>query len=806
MHSLLKRQLKRYAGNLDTGAGEYRQFIDEVNQAYVQFDDDRTMLERSLELSSQELLQANSEMRAILQALPDLYFVLKEDGTILDCKGGQSVDFLLPPQQLLGKKIQDVPQGAMARIFEDAIQRVRTTNEMVNVEYVFVNGETHYYEARLLPLQNTKIMAVIRNISANKHAETELAEQRAFLRQIIDLVPDFIFAKDREGRFTLVNQVVAEAYGTTVEALTGKTDADFNPNSAEVEHFRKVDLDVMDSKKEKFVREEVITDAHKNVHWLQTIKRPILSADGTAQHVLGVSTDITERKRAEQELETSLSLLQATLESTADGILVVDAVGKIRSFNRKFVEMWHIPDAVLAAQDDGKALTFVLEQLKDPDAFLQKVHELYAKPELESFDILEFKDGRIFERYSQSQFIGGKSVGRVWSFRDITERKKLEDQLRHSQKMEGIGTLAGGIAHDFNNILGIIMGYASTMENKRNGSPEVALCHNAIMKASERGASLVRQMLTFARKTDVRFEPVNVNSVVKELKKMLEYTFPRTIDFKVSLDERLPLIIADHNQIHQALLNLCVNAKDAMSGNGTITIRTDVIKGSVLQERIPNADARQYVSIRVADTGHGMDEVTRSRVFEPFFTTKGLGEGTGLGLAVAYGIANSHRGIIDVRSEVGKGATFSLYFPVAPQEVVEAVDRVDDETEIPRGNETILVVEDEELLRNLLKIVFEGKGYEVLTAQDGLEAVEIYAEHQHEVALVLADMGLPKLNGREAYKSMKAMNPDVKVIIASGYLSPHLRADLLQDGAKDFIQKPYIPTDVLRKARVALSS
>ncbi|MCI0560575.1 MAG: PAS domain S-box protein, partial [Nitrososphaera sp.] len=388
LHSLLKRQLKRYAGAFDAESTGIRGFIEDVSRAYAQFDDDRTMLERSLELSSQELLQANSEMRAIFQALPDLYFVLNEEGTILDCKGGSAADFLMPPNRLIGRHIQDVSQGDVRDVFVRALQLVQVTGQVIDFEYSIPNGSLHYYEARLVPLPGTNIMAIIRNI--------------------------------------------------------------------------------------------------------------------------------TGRKRAEADLEQSLSMLQATLESTADGILVVDNDGKIQSFNKKFVEMWRIPESVLAEKDDDKALACVLEQLKDPDAFLQKVKELYAQPDAESYDMIEFKDGRIIERYSKPQTINDKSVGRVWSFHDTSDRRKLEEQLRHSQKMESIGTLAGGIAHDFNNILGIILGYASTLEGKIAEMPEVAHCRDAIVKASERGASLVRQMLTFARKTDVRFEPVNVNAVVRE--------------------------------------------------------------------------------------------------------------------------------------------------------------------------------------------------------------------------------------------------------------------------------------------------
>lgn len=801
LHSLLSRQLKRHGVAPETCPTQVQQLISEVNQAYFQFDADRTMLERSLDLSSQELVQANSEMRAIFQALPDLYFLLDEEGTILDCKGGQDSDFLMSPRKLVGKKVQDIPIDDIGSGFQRAIDVVSSRREIVNFEYSVGAKPKQYYEARIVPLHEKHIVAVVRNITSAKQAEMEVVAQRAFLRQVIDLTPNFIFAKDRQGRFTLVNKAVAEAYGTSVEQLLGKSDADFNPNAEEVEHFRRDDLEVMELKQEKFISEEVITDASGNTRWLQTIKRPIVTEDGRADQVLGASTDITERKRREGEVERSLSLVRATLESTADGILVVDSHGTITSNNKKFAEMWRIPDNIMQSGDDARLLEFVLEQLAKPEEFLNKVRELYANPHEQSYDVLEFRDGRIFERYSQSQTIGGKSVGRVWSFRDVSEQKRLEQQLRQSQKMESIGTLAGGIAHDFNNILGIIVGYASVLPDQAEDSTELHRSVDAILRAAERGTTVVRQMLTFARKTTVHFEAVNLNAIARELEHMLEHSFPRTITFSLELDQHVPSIMGDHNQIHQAMLNLCVNAKDAMQGSGVITIRTLTSAGSALRSRFPSATADRYVCIAISDTGTGIDENVRSRIFEPFFTTKEPGKGTGLGLAVVYGILHNHHGFIDLASPQNSGAIFSLYFPINPGARERSLTAGTEATQVNGGSETLLVVEDEELLLKLLTRTLEGKGYIVLTARDGSEALEVYNAHKETISLVLTDMGLPRLNGREVFRTMRSINPSIKVVIASGYLDPGFHADMLKEGVREFIQKPYAPHDLLVKIR-----
>jgi CheY-like chemotaxis protein len=328
---------------------------------------------------------------------------------------------------------------------------------------------------------------------------------------------------------------------------------------------------------------------------------------------------------------------------------------------------------------------------------------------------------------------------------------------------------------------------------------------DAMNKAVQRGASLVRQILTFARKTDVLFEQVRLGDAIAEFVKMLEETFPKTISFEVALENKAAVIDADRTQLHQTLLNLCVNARDAMAGGGKITITMDQVSGALLRERSPDASSACYERVRVADTGSGMDEQTRQRIFEPFFTTKAHGKGTGLGLAVVYGIIKSHHGFIEVESELGKGTTFSLFFPlpgVQAESLAEKTTRQEDA--VAGGHETVLIVEDEEMLRELLSSLLAAKGYTVLVAGDGQEAVHLYKQHWKEIAAVITDMGLPRLSGADAFVQMRRINPSARVVMASGYVEPQVKSGLLAEGARGFVQKPYVPAEVLQIIRTTI--
>jgi len=685
--------------------------------------------------------------------------------------------------------------------------------------------------------------------------------------------------------------------------------------------------------------------------------------------------DITARKQTEEDLARSYSLLRGTLESTTDGILVVDHEGRISSYNQKFLQMWRLPDRVAESGDDRQALEWALPQLQDPDAYMTKVRELYAQPEAESYDLIKLKDGRTFERYSQPHRIADTSVGRVWSFRDITERTRaeeslqyrlrfenlistlsthfinlsieeidqgiqdalraigefasvdrsyiflfspdesrfsnahewyaagivpqmeraqdvpvdvfpwfmeqirrhevvyiprvadlpdlaeaereeftaqniqslicvpmvygksllgflgfdsvraekrwaedvvsllhiasellsnalmrkraesekssLEEQLRQSQKMEAVGTLAGGIAHDFNNLLTGILGYADMLNSGGLSPEQTRKAADVIEKAARRAAELTQQLLGFARKGKYQNIPVDLHAIIAEVVSLLG----RTIDKNVSLHQDLkadePFVLGDPVQIQQVILNLSVNARDAMAGGGRLSFETERIRmPRPVDARGGPAEDNQSIKLVVSDTGCGIPLEVQPRIFEPFFTTKEQGKGTGMGLSMVYGIVKNHGGSICVTSDADRGTRFEIFLPAVarPELVVED----NEESRAGTGGATILLVDDEELVRNVASTMLETLGYRVMTAHDGADAVELYRRQEHQIDLVILDMAMPRLGGRDCFRAMCEINPAVRAVLSTGYTLDDTTQSILDEGMVGFAQKPYV--------------
>jgi PAS domain S-box-containing protein len=613
--------------------------------------------------------------------------------------------------------------------------------------------------------------------------------------ELLDLADDAVILTDADGTITYWNQGACRIYGWEKTEALGQ-DLHTLLRTELSDNARNLESSLTDRAHWEGEFEQVRRDGARII-----VRSRWTSESGNlASPRLQINTDITARQQETSALRESEERYRRFVMEDFTGTLSIRADGRILTCNPAFANIFGF--ASIEEATTGNFLE-LLRSRKDGVELLEMVrqHGIVERHELE-----------MSQRGGDPVYVVARLVGSFWEgaltglqvylFND-TKRKRLEQQLVQSQKMEGLGTLAGGIAHDFNNILAIILGYTNRLETL-GGKPEAPAAIKIIKEAVERGAALVQQLLTSARQTEARFSALDLNALVRELEKMLQATFPKMINFQLELQPDLPLITADRSQIYQVLLNVCVNARDAMKDGGTLTLETSITRGAQLSESFTGAAAQNYACIRVRDTGSGMSKQVKSHIFEPFFTTKERGKGTGLGLSVVYGVVNNHRGFVQVESEPNAGTTFVVYLPVE-HSTEESGTR--HPSKIPRRQnapQTILLVEDEEMLRDLGVTILESEGYRVLAAKDGMEAVALFEAHRDDIGLVVCDLGLPRLGGREAFLKMKESRPGVRAIVASGYLEPAIRSEMLKAGVIDTIQKPYDFNELLTKIRSAI--
>ncbi|MFI5336960.1 MAG: PAS domain S-box protein, partial [Opitutales bacterium] len=483
------------------------------------------------------------------------------------------------------------------------------------------------------------------------------------------------------------------------------------------------------------------------ISWEETL---LPGPDGQPLGVRAIGHDITRQRVAEDQYFK----LSRAVEQSPVAIAITDAAGNVQYVNAKFTEVTgHTLEEIL---DDN--VQVLREGHPDEEAYKRFWATIQAGGNWSGELARDRPDGKkIWESVQVSclRNPAGEITNLLCMREDITGRKMLEDQLRQAQKMESLGTLAGGIAHDFNNIIAVINGYAEFAQINTGDAAAIQKSVREIKRAAQRATGLVRQILTFSRKADIKFTALDLNQQTRDITALLAETFPRNINFTFAFDSNLPPLLADQNQLQQIILNLCVNSRDAMPAGGTITVSTSTVDGQSAPAVLPNS--RPYACLTIADTGTGMSPEVRARIFEPFFTTKAVNKGTGLGLAVVYGIVTSHGGTIEVESEVGVGSTFNVFLPLADTAVVTPA--VAKTTDFPGGTESLLIVEDEPPLRMLLEVALARKGYQVTSASDGLEAIERLTDRARPLDAILLDLNMPGANGVEVLRVIRATRP-----------------------------------------------
>ena len=627
-----------------------------------------------------------------------------------------------------------------------------------------------------------------------RKAEDELFTSQQMLRTVLDTIPQRVFWKDRNSTFLGCNQALARDCGfDRPNDLIGKSDYE-TVAAPMADRYRADDREVMENDQPKLNYEEPQAKKDGSTGWLRTNKVPLHGKDGRVIGVLGTYEEITELKQAEEALRESERRQRTLAEATFEGICVSEN-GRVLDVNDQFAAMFGYDRNELIGREIS---TLIAPEWRQTIA--ERIRAGDGKP-IEHQCLR--KDGSVFECEAQAKTISwGDRKVRVSAVRDLTEHKQLEAQLRQSQKMQAFGQLAAGVAHDFNNILTVIQGNVSLLQMGQLTLAEQNSARVEIARAAERAANLTRQLLTFSRRQPMQPMDLDLNEVVANITKMLQRLIGEDIALETRYAPGNAPVHADRGMMEQVLMNLAVNARDAMSKGGRLTIETaPVVLADTTQFSKHTARPGEFIRLSITDSGCGIASEHRPHLFEPFFTTKEVGKGTGLGLATVFGIIEQHQGWIEVESQINQGTTFHIYLPRLATKTADQ-EQLAPPSKVSGGTETILLVEDEAPLRQLMQRVLERHGYHIHAAVSGVQALEIWRERHDGIDILVTDMVMPDgMNGRELADRLRTEKPELKIIYCSGYANNMPGKDSPLRRNEKFLEKPFGPVKLLQKVR-----
>ena len=647
-----------------------------------------------------------------------------------------------------------------------------------------------------------QIQSILHDISNRKRVDKEREEEHALLQTVIDGLPDQLTmtnldytvvmtnrSSDKNGKMAKPDAVGLKCYEVN-HGRSSSCDGDKNPCPMK---------EVLKKKKAVTV-EHVHRNAAGESISVEVAAAPVFNDNGEIVHVVESVRDITERKRVSEKN----AQFMAAIGQAAEAVMITDAKAMIQYVNPAFEQI----TGYTSAEAVGK-IPNMLKSGKHNASFYEELWETLRQGETWSGQFInKKKDGSFYTEEATISPVRDaleQTVNYVAVKRDITEEIAREEQFRQSQKMEAVGQLVGGIAHDFNNLLQVICGFADIARARIDSSDPASENINEVIKAGKRATTLVKQLLAFSRQQVILPTDLDLNEVIADGLKMLRRALPEHIEFKFVAGKNLGVVHADCGQLEQVLMNLCVNAGDAMPNGGALTLETEALEvGEENALLYPWAQPGRYVLLSITDTGGGMDQQTREHLFEPFFTTKEVGRGTGLGLSTVYGIVTQNKGHIQAHSELGKGSVFKIYLPVVDRQAIGILDS--DAPPMAGGVETVLVAEDDKTILALAELTLSSAGYTVLSARDGEEAVRIFEEHAEEIDLVIMDVVMPRMGGKEALEKILELKSGLPYLFVSGYSKQTGYTDFIENRELQLLSKPYQSVDLLQKIRDTLDA